>query len=178
MLSWAQALVISTPDTWCIVVVDLNRNPGWVAGLPHALPDPSDLFNQFALDASLTRAEFMSVSPTCVGSQGWSNVLDYIQVRVPIAPPQAFIHTSSSFPSDHSPISLSLSLYLCGATNKNMSCGKRSDATMFPKRFAPRCVNVSIYALLSKSHLTGKITPPPKFFGSYNRAFYIHRRQF
>ena len=71
LLSWAQALVISTPDAWSVVLGDLNCNPGWVAGFPHAPPDLSGLFDQFVLDASLTRAEFRSVSPTWVGSQGW-----------------------------------------------------------------------------------------------------------
>ena len=110
LLSWAQALVISTPDAWCVVLGDRNRNPGWVMGFPHAPPDLSDLFDQFVLDASLTRADFTCVSPTWVGSQGWSNVLDYILVRIPTHPPKAFIHSSSPFPSDHSPVSLSLPL--------------------------------------------------------------------
>ena len=69
LLSWAQALVASTPDTWCIVPTDLYGNLGWVAGFPHAPPDLSDLFDQFVLDVSLTQAEFTSVSPTWVGSQ-------------------------------------------------------------------------------------------------------------
>ena len=110
LLSWAQALVISSPGTWCIVLGDLNRSPGWVTGFPQAPPDISDLFDQFVLDASLTRAKFISVSPTWVLSQGWSNLLDYILLRVPIPPPQAFIHSSSTFPSDHFPVSLSLPL--------------------------------------------------------------------
>ena len=46
LLSWAQALVISTRDAWCVVLGDLNRNPGWVAGFPHAPPDLSHLFDQ------------------------------------------------------------------------------------------------------------------------------------
>ena len=53
-----------------VVLGDLNRNPGWVIGFPKALPDISDVFDEFVLDASLTRAEFVSVSPTCGGSQG------------------------------------------------------------------------------------------------------------
>ena len=56
VLSWAQALVISTQDTWCIVLGDLNCNPGWVADFRHAPPDISDLFDLFILDVSLTRA--------------------------------------------------------------------------------------------------------------------------
>ena len=39
-------------------------------------------------------------------------MLDYILLRVPISPPQAFIHSSSPFPSDHFPVSLSLPLHV------------------------------------------------------------------
>ena len=137
---WAQALVISTPDPWCIVLGDLNGNPGWVAGFPHAPPDLSDLFDQLVLDASLTRVEITSISPTWVDSQGWSNVLDYILVCIPSAPPQAFIHSSSPFPSDHSPVCLSLSLSLplrvhkqepeLWETKRRYHIPERSPATM------------------------------------------------
>ena len=68
LLSWAQARVISTADTWCIIRGGLNHNAGWVAGFPDPPPDISDLFDHFVLDASLTRAKFVSVSPTWVGS--------------------------------------------------------------------------------------------------------------
>ena len=178
LLSWAQALFISSPDTWCIVLGDLNRNPGWVAGFPQAPPDISDLFDRFVLDASLTRAEFVSVSPTWVGSQGWSNVLDYILVRVPITPPPP--HRLSYTPPLPSPLIThpSLSPYRCGSRNKNPSYGKQSDATIFLRRYRARCTNVSISALLSISHSTGKIIPPQNFFVPSNRAFYMHRRQF
>ena len=47
---------------------DHNRNPGWIAGFPRVLPDISELFDQFVLDASLTQAVFANVSPTWVGS--------------------------------------------------------------------------------------------------------------
>ena len=70
LFSWDQALIISSPWTRCVVLGDLNRNPGWVAGFPQAPPDISELFDQFVLDASLTRAEFANISPTWVGSQG------------------------------------------------------------------------------------------------------------
>ena len=71
---------------------------------------PGDPVCCFVLDASLTRAEFANISPTWVGSQGWSDVLDYILLCIPISPPPALIHSSSPFPSDHFPISLSLPL--------------------------------------------------------------------
>ena len=174
LLSWAQALVISTPDAWCVVLGDLNRHPGWVAGFPHARPDLSDLFDQFVLDVSLTRANFTCISPTWVGSQGWSNVLDYILVRIPTTPPKAFIHSSSPSFLITPP---SLSLCLCESKNRNRNCGKRNYATIFRKRSLPRCGNVSIHASLSRSHPTGRIMPPPTFFVSYSGVFCLHRRQ-
>ena len=61
LLSWAQALIISSLGTWCVILGDLNRNPGWVAGFPRAPPDISEFFDQFVFDASLTRAEFANV---------------------------------------------------------------------------------------------------------------------
>ena len=123
LLSWAQALVISSPGTWYIVLGDLIRNPGWVAGFPQAPPDISDLFDRFVLDASLTRAEFVSVSPTWVGSQGWSTVHDYILLRVPITPPTPRLSYTPLLPS---PVVTppSLSPYRCGSRNKNPSYGK------------------------------------------------------
>ena len=51
LLSWAQALVISSPGTWCVVLADLNRNPGWVTAFPWAPLDISDVIDQFVLDA-------------------------------------------------------------------------------------------------------------------------------
>ena len=56
-------MVISSPDTWCVVLGDLSHNTGWVTGFSQAPPDIPDLFDQFVLDASLTRAQFVSVSP-------------------------------------------------------------------------------------------------------------------
>ena len=88
----------------CVVLGDLNCNPGWVARFPRAPLDISELCDQFVLDASLTRTEFTSVSPTWVGSQGWSNVLDYILLRIPIPLPSTYIHSSSPFPFDHFPV--------------------------------------------------------------------------
>ena len=108
LLSCTQALVVVSSDTQCVVLGDLNQNPGWVAGIPRAPSDIFELFNQFILDASLTRAEFANISPMWVGSQGWSNVLDYFLLRVPIPLPSAHIHSSSPFPCDHSLVFLSL----------------------------------------------------------------------
>ena len=53
LLSWAQALIISSPGTWCVVLGDLNRNLCWVAGFLRAPPHISELCDQFVLDASL-----------------------------------------------------------------------------------------------------------------------------
>ena len=104
-------MIISSPGTWCVVPGDLGRNPGCVARFPQAPPDISELFDQFVLVASLTRAEFTNVSPTWEGYQGWGNILDYYLLRIPMPLPPACIHSSSPFPSNH--FSVSLSLPLC-----------------------------------------------------------------
>ena len=174
LLSWAQALVISTPDTWCIVLGDLNRNPGWVMGFPHAPPHLSDLFDQFVLDASLTRADFTCVFPTWIGSQGWSNVLDYILVCTPPPPRPSFTPRLLSLLI--TPLSLSPCPYESQSRNRNY--GKRNGVTIFLKRSLPFCVNASTHASLSRSHPARRIMPPPTFFVSYSEVSCLPRKQF
>ena len=173
LLSWAQALIILSPGTWpCVVLEDLNRNPGWVAVFPRAPPYISELFDRFILDASLTRAEFTNISPTCVGSQGWSNMLDYILLRMPISPPRAYIHSFSPFPSNIFP---SPSLCHRVTANRNLNYGKPSGATIFLRRYPQQCVNVSTHVLLSTSHPTRRIRHIRNFFILFRQAYRMHR---
>ena len=101
LLSWAWALVISSPGTWCVVLGDLNCNPGSVAGFPRA-PDISEVFDQFVLDALLTSAElppmmrqrfnahFAQHVPPDWESKTPSEIFHFIQTNIPRASKAVF----------------------------------------------------------------------------------------
>ena len=172
LLSWAQALNVSSPGARCVVLGDLIRNPGWVTEFPRVPPAILELFDQLVLDSSLTRAEFINTSPKWVASQGWSNVLDYILLRVPISRPWAFMHSSSPFLSNHFAFSPSLPLRISKQERKLWETKRRH---IFMRNYPRQCVNVSTCALLSISHLTGRSTQPRKLFISFTAAYCKHR---